>query len=104
MGYVKIDLAQYIDHGVCTETFRMDEKGELYLTVKISVVEPSQEMDIVMMSIMANNRRIAAQNRAEGIHPVDSDDECDVQGDTLKEAFSYYHKVFDEDDKLDTTK
>ena len=39
IGYFKLNLAEYINKGVSSITFKMDKEGSIYLTVKISVVE-----------------------------------------------------------------
>lgn len=39
IGYKEINLSHYINKGLKTETFQMDKHGNLFLTVKILVIE-----------------------------------------------------------------
>ena len=75
--------------------------------MKISVVEASQDVDIAMMALMAKrkNNRQHSQGRSMSIDQdgtttfvdADSDDDFEMTGQSMKEAFTHYHKVYNED-------
>jgi hypothetical protein len=47
IGYIKLNLADYIGQGLKTLTLQMDPTGQLFLTVNISVVENSGGLDLI---------------------------------------------------------
>lgn len=53
-GYFMLNLAEYIGRGLVTQCFSMDNKSKLFLTVKISVVEANDGVDIAMIALLAN--------------------------------------------------
>ena len=50
IGYFVLNLATFVGQGLKTFTFPMDQKGFLYLTVKIVVIEASTNVDIATIN------------------------------------------------------
>lgn len=111
-GDRKLNLCNYIQRGLVTECFDMNPnsrklKGQFFLTVKISVVEASKDTDIAMMALMATRLKEprpidmrASYQDGTVMDDVDSDDEFEMKGATMKEAFTHFHKVFNDDQKV----
>jgi hypothetical protein len=70
-------LSDYINKGLKTETFQMDKLGNLFLTVKILVIEAQNNKDIAQLALASLNQK---NNQA---HETDSEDEEELDGEKI---------------------
>ena len=75
IGYKKINLADYIDKGFSTYTYKMDNKDEIYLTVKILVISSGKGGDIPNTALRAiQQRKVKPDPEKDGSDGESSDE------------------------------
>lgn len=103
IGYFVLNLATFVGQGLKTFTFPMDQKGFLYLTVKIVVIEASTNVDIATITLQSlNNRRTEGTttkdptNMLNELDESESDDEQELGGGELMDTLTYFYDVYKE--------
>lgn len=94
MGYLVLNLNEFINHGLKILTFKMDKEGRFYLTVQMSVVPYSEKAaDILTMSMrtVMNSKGIAKSNSLTQVEGEDESSDEEVQGESLMNTYKHFH-------------
>lgn len=106
-GHKDLNLSDYINKGLQTQTFKMDAQGYIFLTVKIAVLQSDAQLDVATMTLMSLNQQMRNNQGKEvsasttqdtiddsGDEDSDgSDDEYEIGGDVMKQHFEHFTKV-----------
>lgn len=98
IGYLVLNLNDFIGQKLQILTFKMDNSGSLYLTVKLAVVEYSEsQADILTMSMRSIMQQKTANTRSTvGDRNFDEDDDSseeEVHGESLMSTYKHFHNV-----------
>lgn len=102
IGYFVLNLAAFVGQGLKTFTYPMDQKGQLYLTVKIVVIEASTNVDIATITLQSLNKKKTEatvkdpSNMLNDLDESDSDDEQELGGGELMDTLTYFYDVYKE--------
>lgn len=74
----------------------MDDSQQIYLTINISVVDANSGQDIATMALtsLKNNQKNNGSKNTAG--DTDSDDEQEIGGKDMMQAYSHFHNVLKE--------
>jgi len=53
IGYQSLNLGEFIGSGLKVITLKMDKEEQLYLTLKLSVIETNEQIDVIGLVIKA---------------------------------------------------
>ena len=96
IGYLVLNLNEFIGQPLKILTFKMDKEGYLILTVKISVVEYSENSaDILSMSMRAvMTAKMPGTRSTLGPSEIEDDtSDEEVQGESLMNTYRHFHDV-----------
>jgi len=84
IGYIELNLADFIGKGLSTTTFAMDKSQSLFLTVKIMVIPIDEGLSIHGMAMKARGNE----------DPDFSDDEPELGGGELMDILTHVHSAY----------